>query len=150
MKAKVHAAAGAAALLVVGSFWLATVATELSGNQETIAAVKAGVLAGMTVLIPLMVVAGASGFSLAKGWKSPIVQRKKRRMRIVAANGILVLLPSAYVLAGWAGEGRFDTAFLAVQALELAAGAVNIALLSLNMRDGLALRRKPSRVVPAR
>ncbi|ODT08043.1 MAG: hypothetical protein ABS58_04640 [Mesorhizobium sp. SCN 65-20] len=149
MKAKVHAAAGAAALLVVGSFWLATVATELSGNLETIAAVKAGVLAGMTVLIPLMIVAGASGFSLAKGWKSPIVQRKKRRMRIVAANGILVLLPSAYVLAGWAGEGRFDGAFLAVQALELAAGAVNIALLSLNMRDGLALRRKPSRMVQA-
>lgn len=149
MKAKVHAAAGAAALLVIGSFWLATVAAELSGNLETIAAVKAGVLAGMTVLIPLMIVAGASGFSLAKGWKSPTVLRKKRRMRIVAANGILVLLPSAYVLAGWAGEGRFDAAFLAVQALELAAGAVNIALLSLNMRDGLALRRKPSRMVQA-
>ncbi len=149
MKAKVHAAAGAAALLVVGSFWLATVATELSGNLETIAAVKAGVLAGMAVLIPLMIVAGASGFSLAQDWKSPTVLRKKRRMRIVAANGILVLLPSAYVLAGWAGEGRFDAAFLAVQALELAAGAVNIALLSLNMRDGLALRRKPSRMLQA-
>lgn len=147
MKAKVHAAAGAAALLVVGSFWLATVATEFSGNLETIAAVKAGVLAGMAVLIPLMIVAGASGFSLAQGWKSPTVLRKKRRMRIVAANGMLVLLPSAYVLAGWAEEGRFDAAFLALQALELAAGALNIALLSLNMRDGLALRRKPSRVV---
>ena len=147
MKAKVHAAAGAAALLVVGSFWLATVATELSGNLETVAAVKAGILAGMTALIPLMIVAGASGFSLAKGWKSPAVQRKKRRMRIVAANGFLVLLPSAYVLAGWAGEGRFDAAFVTVQVLELAAGAVNIALLSLNMRDGLALRRTPPRAV---
>lgn len=147
MKAKVHAAAGAAALFVVGSFWLATVATELSGNLETVAMVKVGILAGMAVLIPLMIVAGASGFSLAKGWKSPGVQRKKRRMRIVAANGILVLLPSAYVLAGWAGEGRFDAAFVAVQVLELAAGAVNIALLSLNMRDGLALRRRPPRAV---
>ena len=147
MKAKVHAAAGAAALLVVGSFWLATVATELSGNLETIALVKSGILAGMAVLIPLMIVAGASGFSLAKGWKSPAVQRKKRRMRIVAVNGVLVLLPSAYVLAGWAGEGRFDAAFFTVQALELAAGAVNITLLSLNMRDGLALRCKPSPAV---
>ena len=147
MKAKVHAAAGAAALLVVGSFWLATVATELSGNLETVATVKAGILAGMAVLIPLMIVAGASGFSLAKGWKNPAVQRKKRRMRVVAANGLLVLLPSAYVLAGWAGEGRFDAAFFSVQALELVAGAVNIALLSLNMRGGLALRRKPSRAM---
>ncbi|WP_269933435.1 hypothetical protein [Aminobacter sp. HY435] len=51
------------------------------------------------------------------------------------------------MLAGWAEDGRFDAAFFAVQALELAAGAVNIALLSLNMRDGLALRRKTSRMV---
>lgn len=146
MKAKIHACAGAAALLVVGSFWLATVATELSGNLDTIAAVKAGILTGMAALIPLMVVAGASGFSLAKGWRSPVVQRKKLRMRIIAANGLLVLVPSAYVLAGWAGEGRFDTAFFVVQGLELAAGAANIMLLSLNMRDGLALRRKTQRV----
>lgn len=146
MKAKIHAAAGAAALFVVGSFWLATVTTELSGNLEAVAAVKAGILAGMAVLVPLMVIAGASGFSLAKGWRSPSVARKKRRMRIVAANGVLVLVPAAYVLAGWAGEGRFDTAFYALQGLELVAGATNIGLLSLNMRDGLALRRKPSRI----
>ena len=60
-------------------------------------------------------------------------------MKIVAANGLLVLLPSAYVLASWASAGRFDSAFYAVQGLELVAGAVNITLLVLNMRDGLRL-----------
>lgn len=149
MKTKIHAAAGSVTLLTVACFWLATVTAELAGHAETIAAVKAAVLAGMAVLIPAMIVVGASGFSLASGWKSPIVQQKKRRMRIVAANGLLVLLPSAYLLAGWAEDGRFDAAFLVVQALELAAGAVNIALLSLNMRDGLALRRKPARAARA-
>ncbi|GAA2886244.1 hypothetical protein GGQ99_004897 [Aminobacter niigataensis] len=149
MKAKLHAAAGAVALLTITCFWIATAAAELTGSAETIAAVKAAILAGMVVLIPAMMVAGASGFSLGRGWKSPVVQQKKRRMRIVAANGLLVLLPSAYVLAGWAETGRFDAAFFAVQALELAAGAVNITLLSLNMRDGLALRRKPARAVRA-
>ncbi|WP_054309479.1 hypothetical protein [Mesorhizobium sp. 1M-11] len=144
MKAKVHAAAGAVALLAVVCFWLSTAAAELSGNVETIAAVKSAILTGMVVLIPAMAVAGASGFSLGKGWKSSIVQRKKRRMRFIAINGLLILLPSAYMLAGWAGQGRFDAAFVVVQALELAAGAANIILLSLNMRDGLALRRKPS------
>lgn len=149
MKAKLHAAAGTVALLTVTCFWISTVAAELTGSAETIAAVKAAILAGMVVLIPAMVVAGASGFSLGKGWRSPVLQHKKRRMRIIAANGLVVLLPSAYVLAGWAGAGRFDAVFFTVQALELAAGAVNIALLSLNMRDGLALRRRPSRAVRA-
>ena len=40
--------------------------------------------------------------------------------------------------------GEFDRAFAAVQAIELIAGAVNITLLSLNMRDGFALRKKPA------
>lgn len=149
MKAKIHAVAGGLALLTVSCFWISTVATELSGNAELIATAKAAILWGMVVLIPAMAVAGASGFSLGKGWKSPVVGHKKRRMRIIAANGLLVLVPSAYVLAGWAAEGRFDTAFMIVQALELVAGAVNITLLSLNMRDGLALRRKPAKAVRA-
>ena len=149
MKAKLHAAAGGVALLTVSCFWMSTVAAELTGNAETIAAAKAAILAGMVVLIPAMMIAGASGFSLGKGWKNPVIQHKKRRMRIIAANGLLVLLPSAYVLAGWAEAGRFDTAFVVVQALELVAGAVNIALLSLNMRDGLALRRRSTRVLRA-
>ncbi|MDH4988085.1 hypothetical protein QEZ47_21730 [Aminobacter anthyllidis] len=149
MKAKLHAVAGGVALLTVVCFWISTVGAELTGNAETIAAAKAAILAGMVVLIPAMIVAGGSGFSLGKGWKSPVVQHKKRRMRIVAANGLLVLLPSAYVLAGWAAEGRFAAAFIIVQTLELVAGAANIALLSLNMRDGLALRRKPVRALRA-
>jgi hypothetical protein len=149
MKAKLHAAAGGVALLTVSCFWMSTVAAELTGNTETIAAAKAAILAGMVVLIPAMMIAGVSGFSLGTGWKSPVIQHKKRRMRIIAANGLMVLLPSAYVLAGWAEAGRFDAAFFVVQALELVAGAVNITLLSLNMRDGLALRRKPARVLRA-
>jgi hypothetical protein len=62
-------------------------------------------------------------------------------MPLIAANGILVLIPAALFLAYKAGEGDFDAAFNAVQALELTAGAVNITLLGLNMRDGLKLRK---------
>jgi hypothetical protein len=67
-------------------------------------------------------------------------------MRIIAANGLLVLVPSAVLLSSLADAGRFDTLFTIVQAIELTAGAVNIALLSLNMHDGLSLRRKPLRL----
>lgn len=142
MKTRIHAAAGAIALLTVSAFWLSTVTVELLGDAAAIALVKTSVLAGMAVLIPAMIIAGASGLSLGKGWKNPAIDRKKRRMRFVAANGLLVLLPSAIVLASWAQAGRFDAAFLGLQAAELVAGAVNITLLSLNMRDGLSLRRK--------
>ncbi|TIO06737.1 MAG: hypothetical protein E5X89_22105 [Mesorhizobium sp.] len=142
MKTRIHAATGAIALITVSAFWLSTVTAELFGDAATIATVKTCVLAGMAVLIPAMIGAGASGFSLGKGWKSPVVARKKRRMCIIAANGLLVLVPSAFLLSNFAGSGRFDTIFMIFQAIELAAGAVNIALLSLNMRDGLSLRRK--------
>jgi len=147
MKVKIHAAAGGLALLTVAVFWLSTAVSEFWGNPAAIAAVKQAILLGMVVLIPAVAVAGASGFFLGKGWRSPKVAAKKRRMRIIAANGVLVLLPSAFLLARWAEAGRFDAAFVSVQVLELAAGALNILLLSLNMRDGFALRRK--RVVPA-
>lgn len=145
MKTKIHAFAGGLALLTICIFWGTTVITELFGDATAIAAVKNGILAGMLVLVPSMAAAGASGFSLGKGWRSPAVARKKQRMKIIAANGILILVPSAVFLAGKAGAEEFDTAFVAIQAVELVAGAVNITLLSLNMRDGLALRRKPSR-----
>jgi hypothetical protein len=69
-------------------------------------------------------------------------------MPLIAANGILILIPSALFLASKARAGEFDTGFYVAQALELAAGGTNIALLGLNMRDGLKmkgrLRRKPA------
>jgi hypothetical protein len=144
MKTRIHAFAGALALITICIFWSATAIAELFGDASAIAAVKNGILAGMLVLVPSMAIAGASGFSLGKGWRSPAVQRKKLRMKIIAANGILILVPSAVFLASKAGAGEFDAAFVTVQAIELIAGAVNITLLSLNMQDGLALRRKPS------
>jgi hypothetical protein len=150
MKTKIHAFASALALITICIFWTATATTELLGGVEAITAVKNGILAGMLVLVPSMAVAGASGFSLGRGWRSPAVQRKKLRMKIIAANGVLILLPSAVFLASKAAAGEFDAAFVTVQAIELIAGAVNITLLSLNMLDGLALRRKPARPHTAR
>ncbi len=61
-------------------------------------------------------------------------------MPYIAANGILILIPSALFLASKAKAAEFDTTFYAVQALELIAGATNIALLALNMRDGLRMK----------
>ena len=139
MKSRIHGVLGAVALLCISSFWLASVVAELFMSHASIAAVKSAVLTGMWLLIPSMVMAGGSGFALAKGRGDRLVAAKRLRMKIVAANGVLVLLPSAWVLASWANAGRFDSVFYALQGLELLAGAVNISLLAMNMRDGLRL-----------
>ena len=139
MKSTLHALAGAVALLCIGAFWTSTLVSELFLDERAVVAVKNGILSAMWLLIPAMAAAGASGFALGRGRSGRLVDAKKRRMRFVAANGILILLPSAFALASMADAGRFDALFYGVQVLELAAGAVNVALLALNMRDGLRL-----------
>lgn len=139
MKARLHGFFGAVALLCIATFWVSTAVSEVFLDLVDVTAVKNAILAGMWLLIPAMAATGGSGFSLAGARRGRLVEVKARRMKIVAANGVLVLLPSAFVLASWANAGRFDGAFYTLQALELLAGAVNITLLVLNMRDGLRL-----------
>jgi hypothetical protein len=143
----IHPVAGALATLTIATFWLSTFLTELFASQAIIASVKTAIPWGFLLLIPALMAAGGSGFALAKG-RTGLVGTKIKRMPVIAANGILVLIPSALFLATKARAGEFDIVFYAVQALELAAGAANIALLGLNMRDGLKmkgrLRRRPA------
>lgn len=139
MKSKLHGFFGSVALLCIVTFWVSTVVSELFLDQASVTAVKNAILAGMWVLIPAMAATGGSGFSLAGTRRGRLANIKMRRMKGVAANGLLILLPSAWMLASWANAGRFDSAFYTLQAVELVAGAVNVMLLTLNMRDGLRL-----------
>ncbi|WP_299352143.1 hypothetical protein [uncultured Shimia sp.] len=142
MKLPLHAAAGCLALLAISTFWVSTVTSELFGDNATIASVKQMVLWGMLILVPAMATVGATGASLGKGWRLPQVVRKQKRMKIIAANGLLILLPSAVFLATRAGTGTFDGVFYVVQGVELIAGATNITLLSRSLKDGLSLRKR--------
>ena len=63
-------------------------------------------------------------------------------MPFIAANGILILLPSAIFLNQWAAAGIFDTQFYVVQGLELLAGAINLTFMGMNIRDGLKMSGK--------
>jgi hypothetical protein len=69
-----------------------------------------------------------------------VLGAKIKRMPLIAANGLVVLIPAALFLAFKARAAEFDTVFYAVQALELVAGAANITLLGLNLRDGLRMK----------
>jgi len=136
----IHPMAGVLAILTIATFWLSTALAELFASQAVVTAVKTAIPWGFLVLIPALAAAGGSGFTMAKGRRTGLIGTKIKRMPIIAGNGILVLVPSALYLASKARAGEFDTAFSAVQALELVAGAANITLLGLNMRDGLKMR----------
>lgn len=136
----IHPVAGGLAILTIATFWFSTAVSELFGSPATITAVKTAIPWGFLVLIPALAAAGGTGFVLSRGRRVGLIGTKLRRMQFIAANGILILIPSALFLAAKARGAEFGSAFYAVQVLELVAGATNIALLALNMRDGLKLK----------
>ena len=144
MKQKIHAAAGVTAFLILLTFWSSTVLSEAFGTPETIALVKSRILIGMFALIPAMAIAGGSGMAIGRRRKDAPAAAKKKRMPLIAANGLLILLPAAFFLEAKASAGNFDGAFVFVQGVELLAGALNLTMMGLNIRDGrrMAARRK--------
>lgn len=140
MAQRIHFLAGLLATLTIASFFSATLLSELFGSPGTISNVKALILIpGLFILIPAIVATGASGFFLSKSRQGRLVAVKKKRMPFIAATGLLILVPCAIFLNQWAAAGIFDTTFYLVQGLELLAGATNLRLMGLNIRDGLRM-----------
>lgn len=138
---KIHAIAGAAAFLLIATFWTSTVISELFGSQATVVAVKHVIVYALFALMFCMALAGATGMKMGGKSNHPRIAAKRRRMPFIAANGLFILLPCAFFLYYRAAAGQFDAVFYAAQTLELLAGATNLLLLGLSMRDGLAIRR---------
>jgi hypothetical protein len=140
MPKRVHLIAGILAPLCIATFFIATIVVELFGSHQAVAQLKSLIVTpGLWILIPVMMAAGGSGMFLGKSRRGRLVDAKKKRMPLIAANGLLVLVPCAIVLERWATKGNFDTSFYVVQVIELLAGATNLALMGLNVRDGLRM-----------
>lgn len=139
MLVRVHAAAATVAFLTILTFWISTVLSEAFMPVATIVAVKRGVLWGLLLLVPALMVTGATGFRLGLRRKDALTRAKRLRMPVIAGNGVLVLIPCAIYLAVNAEAGRFDAGFALVQGVELLVGAINLGLMGLNMRDGRKL-----------
>lgn len=140
MKRKVHLTAGIIATLTIASFFTSTLLVELIGSRVAIAMVKSLiVMPGLLILVPTIAVTGITGFSLSKLRKGRLVEKKKKRMPLIAINGIFILVPAAMLLHTWASKGSFDMKFYLVQVIEIIAGAANLVMMGLNMRDGLRL-----------
>lgn len=135
----IHPLAGMIALLTIATFWLSTAISELFLSDAAVVAVKTTIPWGFLLLVPALAATGGSGFFLSRGQRAGLVGAKLKRMPFIAANGLLILIPAALFLASKARAGDFDTTFYVVQGIELLAGATNIALLGLGMRDGMRL-----------
>ncbi|WP_445253708.1 ferredoxin--NADP reductase [Ochrobactrum sp. MYb379] len=135
----IHPVAGLIALLTIATFWFSTVISELFLSEAAVVAVKTTLPWGFLLLVPALAAAGGSGFFLSYGQRTGLVGAKLKRMPFIAANGLLILIPAALFLASKARAGEFDTVFYVVQAVELIAGATNLTLLGLGMRDGMKL-----------
>lgn len=145
-----HRIAGILAMLCIATFFVSTLAVELFGSHAAVAQAKSLIVTpGLWILIPAIAAAGGSGMFLGRSRQGRLVDAKKKRMPFIAANGLLVLLPCAIVLNRWAGAGSFDTAFYVVQAIELIAGATNLTLMGLNVRDGLRMAGRLRLAAPA-
>ncbi|MDQ0326551.1 hypothetical protein J2R99_002420 [Rhodopseudomonas julia] len=139
---KLHPAAGGTAFLIILTFWTSTVIAELFGSEAAVLAVKTAILWGMLALIPAMAAVGMSGFRLGARSRHPRIAAKRRRMPVIAANGLFVLVPCAFFLQAKAAAGEFSGSFIAVQGIELLAGGLNLVLIGLSLRDGLLVARE--------
>ncbi len=147
MKSVLHAIFGSGAMLTIFLFWTSTLVSEIFLSDESILFVKRNIVNyGLVLLVFLMAGVGSSGFSLGRGRNGKLVEGKKKRMPIIALNGILIMIPSALFLNFKASTNEFDTWFYVVQAIELLVGLVQLSLLGLSFRDGLKLAGKIRRV----
>lgn len=142
MKKIIHRLSAIIATLCIALFFSATLYTELFLTQVDIIHLKQLIVSpGLFILIPAMIITGVSGSILSKQRKGRLVENKQKRMKIIAATGFIILLPSAIMLDQLASSGSFSTFFIMLQLLELLAGASNLLLMGMNMKDGLKLRR---------
>ncbi|MEC4727346.1 hypothetical protein HWQ46_17500 [Shewanella sp. D64] len=140
MKTKLHLLAAITAILCIASFFSFSLLGEIFGSHAFISQIKSSIVfPGLFILIPAMAITGITGNLLAKGNKGKVIKQKQLRIKIVAANGILILLPAALVLNHWAQAGQFDLSFYLLQAVELITGATNLYLLTKNAMAGRRL-----------
>lgn len=137
-----HAAAGGFAFVTIFVFLASSVFVEARGDFAAIAAVKRAIAWGLLLLVPALIATGASGFVMVAGRPAGLALAKFRRMRVVAANGLFLLVPAALYLSWKAEAGAFDRGFMLVQMVEFAAGSTNLVLIGLNIRDGLLMSRQ--------
>ncbi|ERB63887.1 hypothetical protein G3U99_18095 [Vibrio coralliilyticus OCN008] len=141
----IHKAAALSGFMMILSFFTSTLYVELFGSFAQIASVKTYIFYAIWFLIPTMALAGITGAKMAPKVTIGPIAAKKKRMPLIALNGLLVLTPAAIYLHYLADAGQFNSTFYIVQIIELIAGFTNLILMSMSIRDVMK-QKKPARL----
>lgn len=141
MLRRFHRAAAYLAFTIILCLFLSSIFVEVFGRVEHITLVKTVIIYPIPFLIISMIGAGMSGTVLGKTYHHSSVRKKAKRMPFIAVNGMIILLPLAYVLYTMSINEHFDFIFYTIQAAELVFGGLNIYLMALNIIDAKKLRR---------
>jgi hypothetical protein len=135
---RIHIIATIIAATAITSFFISSLAAEINGSETTIRKVKEVILYFLPVLLVAMPALGITGNILAGKSLDPIVLAKKRRMKIVFVNG-LILITLACFLYYRSHYQTIDSIFLTAQLTEFALGLTNLTLIGLNVKSGFQL-----------
>ncbi|MCG8307422.1 MAG: hypothetical protein MI975_08525 [Cytophagales bacterium] len=136
---KIHLISTVTAGLTIFSFFTATIISEVVNDTQLILTVKEKILYALPILLISMPSVGISGVKLTGRYKSPLHVTKLKRMKIIAFNGILLILLAIYLYVN-SRDGVFGRLFWAAQTLELMLGAANLFLIARNIRAGFILK----------
>lgn len=142
---RIHLGAAVGALALIAAFLVSSAVAELIGTAGDVHIVRQWIALGLPVLIGCLATAALSGRRLARSSRAAAIRRKQRRMRIIAAAGIVVLVPCALILDELTASASAGALVSALEITESLAGALNFTLLALNFRDGLSLTRPRKR-----
>ena len=136
---KIHLISTVIAGLTISSFFTATIISEVINDTLLIMAVKEKIFYALPVLLISMPSVGVSGIKLTGQYKSPVHVAKLKRMKMIAFNGILLILLATYLYIS-SRDGVLGQLFWVAQILELTLGATNLFLITRNIKAGFVLK----------
>jgi hypothetical protein len=131
-----HKIGAISAMFLILVFQSLTIISDIWGSQDSMILAKKIIAWCIPFLIASLIITGISGKKLAGQSQDQLILRKQKRTQLVAAVGLLVLLPSAYFLLYLASNEIFSILFWSIQTIEIVAGLFNFTLLFLNAKDG--------------
>mgnify|MGYP003402904894 FL=1 len=143
---RIHLVATIIAVVTIATFFTISLIAEIRGDQVFIKAIKALILYALPLMIFAMPCLAITGNKLAGKSKNALVEIKKKRMKFVMLNGI-ILVSLAIFLYYRSHFQSIDGVFLTFQIAEFVFGLTNLSMIILNARNGMQLSGKLKRRV---
>lgn len=141
---RLHILTTIVAALTISTFFAASLYAEISENVEIIKQVKLIIIKALPIMIIAMPTLNITGNKLVGKSQNPIVLLKKKRMKFVIINGIILFLLAIF-LYYYSHYRTIDSIFFSAQIAEFIFGLTNLTLIGLNAKSGFQLSNRPKR-----